>query len=49
MPPAAVRAMADAIPGARYRMIPGAPHMAFFEMPEETASAVGGFFREVLM
>ncbi len=49
MPPAAVKAMADAIPGARYPMLPGAPHMAFFEMPEETASAMGGFFKEVLV
>jgi 3-oxoadipate enol-lactonase len=48
MPPASVKAMSDAIPGARYLAIPGAPHMAFFEMPEETASAVGGFFKEVL-
>ncbi|MEI9942205.1 MAG: alpha/beta hydrolase [Pseudomonadota bacterium] len=49
MPPPAVKAMADTIPGARYLMIPGAPHMAFFEMPEETAGAIGGFFREVLV
>ncbi len=48
MPPAAVKAMADAIPGARYLMIPGAPHMAFFEMPEEIADAVSGFLRDVL-
>jgi 3-oxoadipate enol-lactonase len=47
-PPPAVRAMADAIPGSRYVMMPGAPHMPFVEMPEETARIVGGFFREVL-
>jgi 3-oxoadipate enol-lactonase len=47
-PPPIVKAMADAIPGARYVMMPGAPHMSFFEMPAETARIVGGFFREVL-
>jgi 3-oxoadipate enol-lactonase len=47
-PPPVVKAMADAIPGARYVMMPGAPHMSFFEMPDETARIVGGFFREAL-
>ena len=48
MPPAAVKAMADSIPGARYLVIPGAPHMAFVEMPQETARVVSAFFKEVL-
>ncbi|MEA2928755.1 MAG: 3-oxoadipate enol-lactonase [Hyphomicrobiales bacterium] len=47
-PPAAVKAMADAIPGARYVILPGAPHMSFIEMPQDVAKVVGGFFREVL-
>jgi len=47
-PPAAVKAMADTIPGARYVMLPGAPHMPFVEMPQDVAKVVGGFFREVL-
>jgi 3-oxoadipate enol-lactonase len=47
-PPPAVKAMADAIPGARYVILPGAPHMPFIEMPQDVARVVGGFFREVL-
>jgi pimeloyl-ACP methyl ester carboxylesterase len=47
-PPPVVKAMADAIPGARYAMLPGGPHMMFFEMPNETARIIGPFFREVL-
>jgi 3-oxoadipate enol-lactonase len=47
-PPPAVKAMADTIPGARYVMLPGAPHMPFVEMPQDVAKVVGGFFREVL-
>jgi 3-oxoadipate enol-lactonase len=47
-PPRVVKAMADAIPGARYAVLPGGPHMMFFEMPDETAKIVGPFFREVL-
>ena len=46
--PPVVKAIADAIPGARYHMLPGAPHMPFVEMPGEVAKVVGGFFREVL-
>lgn len=48
-PPPVVKAMADAIPGARYAALAGAPHMPFVEMPDEVARAVGGFFREVLV
>ena len=47
-PPPVVKAMADAIPGARYAELPNGPHMMFFEMPEETAEIVGPFFRETL-
>ena len=47
-PPPIVKAIADVIPGARYHMLPGAPHMPFVEMPGEVAKVVGGFFREVL-
>jgi len=47
-PPPIVKAMADAIPGARYVMMPGAPHMAFFEMPGDVAKVVGDFFKETL-
>ena len=47
-PPAVVKAMADAIPGARYAVLPGGPHMMFFEMPDETAKIIGPFFRETL-
>jgi 3-oxoadipate enol-lactonase len=47
-PPPVVKAMADAIPGSRYVVIPGAPHMPFVEMPDEVAAIVGGFFKKVL-
>ena len=47
-PPPVVRRIADAIPGARFAVIPGAPHMPFIEQPAETARVVGGFLREAL-
>jgi pimeloyl-ACP methyl ester carboxylesterase len=47
-PPPVVKAMADAIPGARYAVLPGGPHMMFFEMPDEVAGIIGPFFRDVL-
>ena len=47
-PPAAVKAIADAIPGARYAELPGAPHMIFIEQPDETARVIGAFLRKVL-
>jgi 3-oxoadipate enol-lactonase len=43
-----VRWIADAIPGARFAVISGAPHMPFIEQPAETARVVGGFLREAL-
>jgi 3-oxoadipate enol-lactonase len=47
-PPPVVQRIADAIPGARFAVIPGAPHMPFIEQPAETARVVGGFLREAL-
>lgn len=47
-PPPVVKAMADAIPGARYAVLPNGPHMPFVEMPADVAKVVGGFFKEVL-
>ena len=47
-PPPVVRRIADAIPGARFVAIPGAPHMPFIEQPAQTARVVGGFLREAL-
>lgn len=47
-PPPVVRRIADAIPGARYTVVPGAPHMLFIEQPEEVAKVVGDFLRETL-
>ena len=47
-PPPVVQKIADAIPGARFAVIPGAPHMPFIEQPAETARVVGGFLREAL-
>ena len=47
-PPPVVKAIADAIPGARFAVLPGGPHMPFVEVPAEVAKVVGGFFKEVL-
>jgi 3-oxoadipate enol-lactonase len=47
-PPPIVRQIADQIPGSRYRVMPGGPHMLFIEQPEETARAVGAFLKDVL-
>lgn len=44
-PPPVVQRIADAIPGARFAVIPGAPHMPFIEQPAETARVVGDFLR----
>lgn len=44
-PPPVVQKIADAIPGARFAVIPGAPHMPFIEQPAETAKVVGDFLR----
>jgi 3-oxoadipate enol-lactonase len=46
-PPPIVREIANAIPGARFAIIPGAPHMLFIEQPEQTARLVRDFLREI--
>jgi 3-oxoadipate enol-lactonase len=48
-PPPIMKAIADRIPSARYQVMPGGPHMLFIEQPEETAQAVGGFLKDVLV
>jgi 3-oxoadipate enol-lactonase len=47
-PPPVVQAIAEAIPGARFAVIPGGTHMPFVEVPQQVAKVVGGFFNEVL-
>ena len=46
-PPPIVKAIADAIPGARFQVLPGAPHMPFIEQPEVTAKVLGGFLKSL--
>ena len=47
-PPPIVKIIADAIPGARYQIVAGAPHMLFIEQPEATARLIGNFLNDVL-
>jgi len=47
-PPDAVHEMADAIPGALYAELKGAPHMLFIEQPQETANIIAEFLRDLL-
>jgi 3-oxoadipate enol-lactonase len=47
-PPDIVKAIANAIPGARYAELPGAPHMLFIEQPEHVARLAGDFLRQAL-
>lgn len=47
-PPEIVKAIAHAIPGARYAELAGAPHMLFIEQPDAVARLAGNFLREVL-
>jgi 3-oxoadipate enol-lactonase len=47
-PPPVVQRIADAIPGARFAMLAGAPHMLFIEQPEETARAIAAFLRDII-
>jgi pimeloyl-ACP methyl ester carboxylesterase len=42
-PPHVVKAIADAIPGAQFKVLPGAPHMLFIEQPEAVARALLDF------
>ena len=44
-PPPVVKAIADAIPGARFAVLPAAPHMPFVEMPQDVAKVVVGSSR----
>lgn len=46
-PPAVARAMADAIPGARYAEIPGAGHLAPLEQPLAASRVVMDFFNSL--
>ncbi len=47
-PPAEAQAMAEAIPGARLAVIPGAGHLTSMESPAAVARALGDFFAEAL-
>ena len=47
-PPDIVKAIANAIPGARYAELAGAPHMLFIEQPDNVARLAGDFLRQVL-
>jgi 3-oxoadipate enol-lactonase len=47
-PPPIVRQIAERIPGSGFQVMPGGPHMLFIEQPEETATAVAGFLKDVL-
>lgn len=42
-PPATVRMIADAIPGAQFKVIAGAPHMLFIEQPQAVARELSAF------
>ena len=46
-PPVVVKTIADAIPGAHYIVLSGAPHMLFIEYPEETARHIIEFLRTI--
>lgn len=43
--PAIVKQIADAIPGARYTILPRGPHMLFIEQPREVAALIADFLR----
>jgi pimeloyl-ACP methyl ester carboxylesterase len=47
-PPPVVKLMADAIPGARYAVLPNGPHMPHVEMPEDVAKILMPFFKQAL-
>lgn len=46
-PPSKARALADAIPGARLHVIPGAGHTSTLERPAAVTAAIEGFLAEV--
>jgi 3-oxoadipate enol-lactonase len=45
-PPHIVEAIAKAIPGAQFRVIPGAPHMLFIEQPDAVARELLAFLED---
>jgi pimeloyl-ACP methyl ester carboxylesterase len=46
-PPPVMRALADAIPGARFEVITGAGHSAYWERPETWNQLILDFFSEI--
>lgn len=42
-PPDKVKMIADAVPGAQFRVVAGAPHMLFIEQPEAVAREIISF------
>jgi pimeloyl-ACP methyl ester carboxylesterase len=46
-PPEQARAMADAIPGGRLAVIPGAGHLPPLEQPEATTASLREFLRSL--
>jgi 3-oxoadipate enol-lactonase len=46
-PPRAVQAIADRVPGARFEVVPAAPHMLFIEQPHAVARAIADFLKEM--
>ena len=46
-PPRFGRAVAEAIPGARFEVMPGEAHQPFQEVPDEWNARVDAFWREV--
>jgi pimeloyl-ACP methyl ester carboxylesterase len=47
LPPRFGHAVADAIPGARFKVLPGQAHQPFQEVPDEWNARVDAFWREV--
>jgi pimeloyl-ACP methyl ester carboxylesterase len=47
LPPRFGRAVAEAIPGARFEVLPGEAHQPFQEIPDEWNARVDAFWREV--
>jgi pimeloyl-ACP methyl ester carboxylesterase len=47
LPPRCSRAVAQAIPGARFEVMPGEAHQPFQEIPDEFNTRVDAFWREV--
>lgn len=47
-PPHTVEVIARSITGARFQVVPGAPHMLFLEQPSVVSGIISGFLTEVL-